>query len=205
MSTQAYPLHWPLRQPRTPAHRRRRHPSFGRSLDESRRDLQLEVERLAGRELVISSNVQLRIDGFPRSGQRSPEDTGVAVYFKRKGAPLVFACDRYDLVEHNLRAIVLHLDALRGMERWGVGSLDQAFAGYAALPEEATGEPWWKTLGLNAPPASEHAVRAAYRDAARRAHPDVGGSQEAFVRVQQALEQGLVAVGSASSVGGRDG
>lgn len=194
--TQAYPLHWPMRQVRTPAYRRGRG-AFGRSLDESRRDLQLEVERLGGRDLVVSTNLQLRVDGFPRSGQRTPEDSGVAVYFTRKGAPLVFACDRYNLVEHNLRAIVRHLDALRSMERWGVGSLDQAFAGYAALPEEATGEPWWKTLGLAAPPATEGDIRAAYRDAARSAHPDAGGSQQAFVRVQRALEQGLAAVGGA--------
>ena len=102
----------------------------------------------------------------------------------------MFACDRYVHVRWNLRAIAMHLEALRGMERWGVGTLDQAFAGYAALPEHATEEVWWSVLGLDGPPDTVEGLKVAYRAAARRAHPDAGGSHEAFVRVQRAFELG---------------
>lgn len=187
-----------MRQARTPAYRRVAD-RFGRDLTISyaAADLHAEVRRLGGTGVVISTNVRQRVDGTgPLSGQRAPDDPGVAVYFARKGVQMVFACDRYMRVEGNLRAIGLHLDALRGMERWGVGTLDQAFAGYAALPETAGDEPWWKVLGLVERPMTEAAVRLAYRDAARRTHPDTGGSQEAFVRVQRALEDGLRAMGA---------
>ena len=56
----------------------------------------------------------------------------------------VLACDRWDRPEHNLRAIAKHVEAIRGQERWGVGSVAQAFRGYQALPSRATGKPWWE-------------------------------------------------------------
>jgi hypothetical protein len=198
--TNAYPLHWPIRQARTPSSRRGTD-RFGRELTISvaSYDLQEEVRRLGGRDLVISTNVRQRVDGTgPLSGQRAPDDAGVAVYFTRAKQQVVFACDRYRRVEANLRAIALHLDAMRGMDRWGVGTLDQAFAGFQALPETAGGDPWWKVLGAEDPIRTGDELQAAYREAARRAHPDKGGSQEAFVRVQRAFEQGREALGGAA-------
>lgn len=193
----AFPLHWPVQQPRTASNLRDNGAKFrlALTLDRARRGLQHEVRLLGGADLVLSSNVELRIDGWPRSGARMPTDPGVAVYFTRKKVPLVFACDRYKTVEANMRAIALHLDALRGMERWGVGTLDQAFAGYQALPETAGADPWWKVLGGEEPPITLEDLQADYREAARKAHPDTGGSQEAFVRVQRAYEEGRRALG----------
>lgn len=198
--TQAYPLHWPTGQARTAAYRRRENPHFSRNLSVmgALRDVQEEVRRLNGRDLVVSSNIKLRIDGLPRSDQRIPDDPGVAVYFERKAVRLAFACDKYDRPEHNLRAIAMHLEALRGMERWGVGSLDQAFAGYQALPDPDAPRSWWDVLGmsladvqavrnLGAAMAGELLLRE-YRNRAKTVHPDAGGTQEAFVELQQAYE-----------------
>jgi hypothetical protein len=194
----ASPLHWPTTTPRTPAGRRRRNPLWkGATVSTASVQIEDEVRRLDGSDLVLSTNLALRIDGFPRSGQPEPSDPGVAVYFKRKGKPLVFACDRYATVRENLRAVGMHLAAMRGIERWGCGTLDQAFAGYMALPEHAGGEPWWRTLGLDCEPIDVEHLTAAYRDAAKRAHPDVGGSADAFKRVREAFEQGLAALGGA--------
>lgn len=194
----AYPLHWPLRQPRTAAGKRRRASNFKRSMARACQDVEHEVRMMQASGLVVSSNVELRIDGFPRSGRVAPGDPGVAVYFTRKGVQLVFACDAYGLVEQNLQAIAMHLEAMRGMERWGVGTLDQAFAGYQALPETAGEDPWFKVLGLEDAPRSTSDLQEAYRAAARRAHPDTGGSHDAFVRVQRAFEQGRRAMGGAA-------
>lgn len=200
MATQplASPLHWPARQPRTHALQRRFNAMMkATTVSTASRQIEDEVRRLGGTDLVLSTNLQLRADGFPRSGQVDPVDPGAAVYFTRKGKDLVFACDRFNSVRQNLRAIGLHLEALRGMERWGVGSLDQAFAGYAALPETAGVDPWWKVLGLEDRPATESELRQAFLAAARRAHPDTGGSSDAFVRVKKAMEEGLRALGAA--------
>lgn len=202
MSTQpmASPLSWPVRQPRTKSYARKRNPMWkGSTVSTASVQIEDEVRRLGGHDLVLSTNLALRIDGFPRSGQPEPADPGVAVYFQRKGQKLVFACDRYSTVRENLRAIGMHLEAIRGQERWGVGSLDQAFAGYAALPEQASGLPWWTTLGLSERPVTEHQLQAAYRKEAMRTHPDAGGSSEAFQRVRRAYEQGLAQFASAGA------
>ncbi|MCA8951686.1 MAG: J domain-containing protein [Planctomycetes bacterium] len=185
----ASPLSWPQRQPRTPLAQRSRGPFGPRvTVNSATIDVQNEIRLLRGSDLIVSTNLQLRIDGFPRSGQVRPEDPGVAVYFTRKGQQVVFACDRYDTVEHNLRAIAKHLDALRGMERWGVGTLDQAFAGYLALPED-TQEPWWLVLGFEKPPPTLEVVKDAFRELAKRKHPDVGGTTREFLRVGKAFDE----------------
>ena len=54
--------------------------------------------------------------------------------------------------------------------------------------EEPT--PWWRTLGMDAKPAKYWQVLQAYRDAAARAHPNAGGSIEAYGRVRLAYEEG---------------
>ncbi len=96
--------------------------------------------------------------------------------------------------EENLYAIAKHVEALRGQDRWGVGSLDQAFAGYAALQHRTEADPW-ELLGV-ATTASEPEILAAYRDKAKSAHPDVGGSHEAFAALSQAKDTALATLRS---------
>ncbi len=145
-----------------------------------------EVRLLPANNMVISTNIKLRIDGLPYSNQRPPNDCGAAVYFQYNGQPIVFACDRWRTVEENLWAIVKHLEALRGQERWGVGNLEQAFAGYMALPAPEGGN-WWEVLGVSQT-ASPDDVRAAYRGLVRQHHPDAGGDPEKFLAIQRAYE-----------------
>lgn len=195
--TQAYPLTWPATQARTKWYRRKCWPasrdlSVARALD----GILNEIRLLGASNVVVSSNFKLRIDGLPRSGQPNPEDPGVAVYFDRKGKPLVFACDQYGKPQENMRAIAKHLEALRGMDRWGVGSLDQAFTGYQALPDSST--TWWSELGLSERPSSMDALKSAYRFAAKVAHPDAGGTSEQMDRVAKAFQQGCAEFGGAS-------
>lgn len=191
----AFPLSWPQGRPRTPAGKRRRNCLWkGSTVSTASQQIEVEVERMGGVDLVLSSNLALRIDGFPRSGQPEPTDVGVAVYFRRKGAPIVIACDSWATVRENLRAVGMHLAAIRGMERWGCGSLDQAFAGYAALPETASSPNWWSVLGCTQPPATRDELTTAYRQAARVAHPDAGGNAAAFDAVAKAYQCGLRAI-----------
>jgi hypothetical protein len=117
-------------------------------------------------------------------------DPGVAVYFKRKGVEVCFACDKYDAVWKNMRAIQRTVEALRGIERWGSSTLlERAFTGFTALPEK-TGPSCWDTLGI-APTNDEGAIVAAWRGKAKEAHADVGGSHEAMVALNEAKDIAL--------------
>lgn len=207
----SYPLDWPMGWART---KFRKSASFGDTnvYRESQR-LRRQLELLPAREVVISSNLMLRQDGIPYANQRAPQDPGVAVWFwlPKKGvgiyAPVtperwtehVLACDCWSKIEHNLRAIVKHVEAIRGQKRWGVGSIEQALHGYAhlALPETAGSIVAWQVLGIERQGATVESVHAAYRRAARTAHPDVGGSREAWDALQAAREAALAELGAA--------
>lgn len=150
---------------------------------------------------VISTNVVLRLDGLPRSDQRAPADPGVALYWEQKGAKRCMAVDHYDRVEDNLAAIAATLEAMRAIERHGGAAiLDRAFTGFTALPPPmAAGKPWREVFGY---PLGHKVTRleldGAYRTARSDAHPDKGGTSEAFQGVQQAYEGALRELGFAA-------
>lgn len=142
---------------------------------------------MLARYVTLSANLVLRLDGQPRAGQPEPQDKGVAIYFQLDGRDTVLACDKWDRVADNIAAIAKHIEALRGIDRWGVGTAAQAFAGYQALPLP---EQWWQVLEVPAR-ASADEINAAYRVKARSAHPDSGGSNAAMARVNAARDEGL--------------
>jgi len=145
---------------------------------------------------VLSTNLITRLDGVPRSDQRPPEDPGAAIYFKLKGQPRVLACDRWTRVADNIAAIAAHIEAIRAQERYGVGSLEQAFAGYVTLPPAVTD--WWVILGVS-PNATWDQANEAFLRLAQAAHPDrQGGSHEQMARLSEAREKArkVTAVGA---------
>lgn len=181
-----FPLTWPMTWPRTEAWKRKNAQFADRSIAKAVDKVLDELRMLNARDIIISTNLQLRQDGLPRSAQKRPGDPGVAVYFTIKSAPRVLACDKWFLVEDNLWAIAKHIEALRGQQRWGVGSIDQAFAGYPALPAGN----WWEWLGVDRG-AREDEIRTAFRTLAKNYHPDVGGNQEDFLKIQAAFDQAI--------------
>ena len=82
-----------------------------------------------------------------------PDDPGVAVYFQLHDKERVLACDKWDTVADNIAAIAAHIDGIRRQDRYGVGTIDQAFAGYSALPPPGgtsrPTRPWHEVLGVN--------------------------------------------------------
>jgi hypothetical protein len=152
--------------------------------------LSRELHRLSAGHIILSTNVELRIDGLPYSGRSAPADAGAAVYFDLKGKASVLACDKWNLVQDNIWAIARHIEALRGQARWGVGSVEQAFRGYAAIPEKTGGSNWWEVLGV-AINASESQVMEAFRLLAKKHHPDFGGDPEMFIRLTTAYDQAM--------------
>jgi hypothetical protein len=197
MTIEAYPLQWPTGRPRTESWRRERanfETTFARSRDDITREVALLTGhslRWGGPEVVISTNTALRRDGLPLAGQRNPDDPGVAVYFSYKKKPMSFACDRWDKIEHNMRAIVKTIEALRGISRWGTGDmLEAAFTGFAALPAPGAPREWWEVLGVDRH-AGPEAVRDAYRRLRSQHHPDRGGSATRFDEVEQAYKKAV--------------
>lgn len=203
MSIPAYPLQWPEGWKRIEAHGRTR-AKFGRQTQSSyggwkvREGLSIAqaVQRVRdelGRmgiqddDLVISTNLELRLDGLPRSNQREPGDPGVAVYWtqKRGDAPRCMAIDRYDRVADNLAAIAATLDAMRAIERHGGAEiLNRAFTGFTSIEDQS--KPWHVVLGVPAH-ASTDQVRDSYRRGRSRFHTDrEGGNADAFHAIQQA-------------------
>lgn len=200
--TQAYPLAWPTGWTRTlPAQRKRA--QFNRKVDTgrgwssservtvavARKRLADELDRLGAINVTLSTNIELRADGQPRSDRRDPLDPGAAVYFEYAGMPTALACDKWDAVADNIVALSKHIEAMRGMDRWGVGTARQAFAGYAALPAP---DPWWKVLGLACAVKDPDAINRAWRAASALAHPDrPGGSHDRMAAVNSARDEGL--------------
>lgn len=185
---EAYPLAWPPGRPRTRFPERS---NFDVSLGRAIQDVRAEVDRLAGRDLIISSNLPLRRDGLPYANSSQPADRGVAVYFKYKGKPMCFACDRWQAVGDNMRAIAKTIDALRGIARWGTGDMiEQAFTGFTALPAP---ESWWQVLELTGPDVPPSTIEDAHRRLAMKHHPDRGGDTEKMARINRARDLGMAA------------
>jgi hypothetical protein len=143
--------------------------------------------------LIISTNVPLRLDGYPRS-DKEPSDPGAAVYWQKPtakdGAPYrCMAIDRYTRVADNLAAIAATLEAMRAIERHGGGAiLERAFLGFAALPEKAS-QHWRETLGISTTAAATWPlVEERFRTLAQIHHPDKGGDRNKFEEIVQARD-----------------
>lgn len=144
-------------------------------------------------DVVISTNLQLRLDGLPRSNQAEPADPGVAVYWQTtKGEPKVMAIDLYDRVADNLAAIAASIEALRAIERHGGAAiLDRAFTGFTALPApgQTTARGWREVLGVGPEERDFAKVQDKYRRLAAVHHPDRGGTAELMSELNWAWNQ----------------
>lgn len=89
---------------------------------------------------VVGSPADVRLDGMLRASARL-EHPGVAVSFhSRRHGPLSYPCDTFvtgngPLVswQANVRAIALGLEALRKVERYGIASRGEQYAGWRAI------------------------------------------------------------------------
>jgi hypothetical protein len=192
---EAYPLHWPVDYKRTPAYRRKRS-QFKNTIGGARDGLKEEVRRLGATDLIISSNIPLKNNGDLRAdfGRFRIDDPGVAIYFRWNKKDISMVCDQYLNVWENIVALQKAIEAIRGLERWGVSEfLDRAFTGFQALPESTQFEKnIWDVLGLNVKPENVETVKTAYKTKAFILHPDKPtGSTEAFVELQNAYERAL--------------
>lgn len=191
----AYPLCWPDGWKRTAsrvraAFNKKSETGLSRlSVADSVRRVLYELERMgfSDDDIIISTNVQLRLDGLPRS-DREPMDPGAAVYWQvDKQHTRCMAIDQYDRVADNLAAIAATLEAMRAIERHGGAAiLDRAFKGFLALPQHAT-QHWREVLGISGP-ATRELITSRYRALLKLHHPDIGGTDAKFLEITQARE-----------------
>jgi hypothetical protein len=207
MTIPAFPLTWPAGWKRTGT-AGRSSAKFGttkRSASKQRLTIAEAVARVRETldrmgihddDLVISTNLKLRLDGFPMSAQPEPADPGAAVYWRQRNSPMrCMAIDQYDRVADNIAAIAATLEAMRSIERHGGAAiLERAFTGFTAL-EAPTHVDWQSVLGVG-PGASMNDVRDAYRRLRSHHHPDRGGDPEAFKRVQEAYDAYIHEIGN---------
>ncbi len=164
---QSYPLQWPVGHKRTAMPRKS---LFGQhTLHECVTEIKRQVNLLGGKNLTVSSNVPLNKSGDPRSdySKRNIVDKGVAVYFIYNGKQTVLACDKWEVLEHNLWAIAKSIDYMRGLDRHGVSEmLERAFVGQNALPMIATGINPWDILDMY-PTTDRESIRIRYLELAK--------------------------------------
>jgi DnaJ domain len=202
--TEAFPLTWPAGWKREHGKNRarfskqtRQYGNEGQSwsrkselsiADGTQRVLKVLEQMGYNTSVVISSNLQLRNDGLPRSNQSAPADPGVAVYWGRGAKARCIAVDQYDRVADNLAAIAATLEAMRAIERHGGAAiLDRAFTGFKAL---AAPEQPWQVLGVKHD-ASDDEIETAYRRLASDHHPDRGGDPQKMARINAARDAAL--------------
>lgn len=168
--------------------------------------LDRELFMLGARSWVLQIDVaerQIRRDGGIRA-DATPTSPAVRVCFESRHGPLRYACDRFTDWQANVRAVALALEALRKVERYGVGGRGEQYRGWTAISsrpheimtraEAAEFIAHWAAQEMTGLTAElilrEPAVlKSAYRAAARATHPDHHPDQtDTFTRLNAARD-----------------
>lgn len=130
---------------------------------------------------------------------------GVKVVFDRAGKRYIRECNKYENSLDNLRVIGLQIDYLyRALEVYAEDivessfdiEFDRIFNGFLATPDDTAlllgdgKSPWWEVLGVKET-ASREDIRNAFRALSLVHHPDRGGKDEDFKRINEALRAGM--------------
>lgn len=159
--------------------------------------LERELRWLSARNVEIALQIRgaydLRQDGQLRADARP--GAPVILSFTTPDGKQSYPCDRFAWWQDNVYAIAIVLEDLRRAERYGVQSA-LIRMGFKALPPTtapalsttAAADALAKRSSVSTGPILESKTWAqtAYRQAAARVHPDVGGSTADFQLVQEA-------------------
>jgi hypothetical protein len=184
-------LDWPLGRPQT-ARPKKSQFKATQSLSMCLDFLKAELRRLKATDIILTANWQLGQLGQPLSAQprKGIDNYGVSVYWRRASASYQLCCDKYTSWEENLRALALHIQAVRAQERYGVATLEEAFKGAElALPVANKTRTAARLLGLKEEECKDKAtVDAVYRHLAYMNHPDSGGDTSKMAEINAARD-----------------
>lgn len=159
--------------------------------------LQIELRHVKARDVVMQialEESQFRQDGYPRA-TAIPSHPGVILSMNTPDGPLSFPCDTFRTWPDNLRAIVLTMERLRAVGRYGVTKHAEQYTFWKALDSPTPADPSFTSVDdalsflksvanySGDEPIDEAAL---IRRAKRKAHPDHDGSSELFQRVAAA-------------------
>ncbi len=170
------------------------------------RKLAFELTHLGASSFVLELDVPqwaIRQDGEVRADLRANQ-RGVRVILaaETKKGPLLIPCGTFTEERANIYAIALTLEKLRAVDRYGVTLAGEQYRGFTAIPATTSVttkvNAAWDLLVRTAAGESGAAVSAEHRtratldqyflEAAKIAHPDVGGSDELMSAVNRARE-----------------
>ncbi len=199
---------WPFKREPNPQRSR-----FDSTWTQTKSLLFREVDMIAtaGCEIVLQVDIRpkdFRRDGGIRADARPPGYHGVIVSFQSQYGPLRYASDKFihspwgsgrPVWQDNVRAVALGLEALRLVDRYGIARDGQQYKGWNEL---GSGMPMPAAMSYDEAKrfmeteadvlfsALFHAdeVEAAFRTAAKRLHPDAGGSADDFRRLVEARD-----------------
>lgn len=138
---------------------------------------------------LMTTNMEVNLDGSIRARQRKPEDQGATLVFPWKDRETVVAVDCFFELEQNIAAIASALEAIRRLHRLDASMMDQAMAGFQALPNPgAISQSHWKTaLGFSMEDeVNFEQAKHRYRVCMSRAHTDKGGNHETAAKINMA-------------------
>lgn len=180
---------------------------FRASWDRTTKLVMHEAEMIGGTSVVIQlalTEADIRLDGWPKV-RSYPSHPGVTIVVPGSDhGRLSWSTDLYREWRHNVRAIALTMTALRAADRHGVMQGRQ-YAGFRELGAGVSFEPMtvedaarfiaehsgspesWDLLANDSTRGSRVVARS-YRQAAMRLHPDRGGDQALFQRLEQAKQ-----------------
>lgn len=170
-----------------------------------------ELRELGAEQIVIEladvTDSDFRIDGLPRSNARIGDP--VRVSFNSRYGPLRYETGRFtrryyrsslDGWQCNIRAVALGLEALRKVDRYGITKRGEQYTGWKQLPvstdpaDAIQSEHVARRIILSAAGVQEEDHDAAYdmealaKRAVKAVHPDRGGDETEFRKVQRARE-----------------
>jgi hypothetical protein len=182
-----FPICWPPNKARAAA---RIGSPFKATVAKAEREIGDEMRRWGAPRYLIS-----RAPAYLRGAT----DPGVALWFeiRKSGGSVpelrVLACDQYRAVSDNLHAIALTLNALRGVDRWGAYSVEQAIEGARLAlpaPEGQGPAPWWIVLGVERGDSLK-AIETAWKHKHRTlaAEEDAADRTERMIELNAAIER----------------
>lgn len=154
--------------------------SFRADWNQTMRQLGDEIERVEGADVligIVGPDSLFLFDGTPKAGfQTLVKHPGAELSFRLpSGERPVFHTDAFASLQANLRAISNGLEALRAVDRYGITTGNEQYAGFAQLtaggPSADRGALLVEKAGGLTPALKKH-------------HPDHGGSPKDFADVQ---------------------
>ena len=180
-------LRWPAGVDRTPADERKSTSKFDVGFSRTKKEIRKELQRMGAGKW--------NLDTVTGSG----DDPGVVLRWIDGGDEYAIACDAY-ASKANTRALYLWIEETRKRSNRPIETAQDDFAA-AALPSAdddavAAGPPPHEVLEV-APDASEETIKAVARRKLANTHPDNGGDEAEYKRIQNAKKAMLSEVDDA--------